>query len=56
MRALHAARLLGFLTHPGARVETALVPGWKRLVTPGGQIFVRNSAGPVRLSLVPQAR
>lgn len=56
MRALHAARLLGFLTHPGARVETALVPGWKRLVTPGGQIFVRNNAGPVRLSLVPQSR
>lgn len=56
MRALHAARLLGFLTHPGARVETATVSGWKRLVTPAGQIFVRNTAGPVRLSLVPQAR
>ena len=56
MRALHAARLLGFLTHPGARVETATVSGWKRLVTPAGQIFVRNTAGPVRLSLVPQTR
>jgi hypothetical protein len=56
MRALHAARLLGFLTHPGARVETATVSGWKRLVTPAGQIFVRNTTGPVRLSLVPQAR
>ena len=56
MRALHAARLLGFLTHPGARIETATVSGWKRLVTPAGQVFVRNTAGPVRLSLVPQAR
>ncbi len=53
MRALHAARLLGFLTHPGARIETATISGWKRLVTPGGQVFVRSSVGPVRLSLVP---
>lgn len=54
MRALHAARLLGFLSHPGARLETATTSGWKRLVTPAGQVFVRNVAGPVRLSLVPQ--
>ena len=26
--------------------------GWKRLTTPAGQVFVRNSAGPVRLSVV----
>jgi hypothetical protein len=56
MRALHAARLLGFLTHPGARIETGTTSGWKRLVTPAGQVFVRNSAGPVRLSVVPTAR
>jgi hypothetical protein len=56
MRALHAARLLGFLAHPGARIETATVSGWKRLVTPAGQIFVRNAAGPARLSLVPTSR
>ncbi|MDA8436338.1 MAG: hypothetical protein M0Z98_10170 [Actinomycetales bacterium] len=56
MRALHAARLLGFLAHPGARIETATVSGWKRLVTPAGQVFVRTSAGPARLSLVPTAR
>lgn len=56
MRALHAARLLGFLTHPGARIETATISGWKRLVTPAGQVFVRSSAGPARLSLVPTAR
>lgn len=52
MRALHAARLLGFLSHPGARIETGTTSGWKRLVTPAGQVFVRNSAGPVRLSVV----
>ena len=56
MRALHAARLLGFLTHPGARIETATVSGWKRLVTPAGQVFVRSAAGPARLSLVPTSR
>jgi len=56
MRALHAARLLGFLTHPGARIESATVSGWKRLVTPAGQVFVRSSAGPARLSLVPTSR
>jgi hypothetical protein len=52
MRALHAARLMGFLTHPGARVETGTTTGWKRLVTPGGQVFVRSTAAPVRLSVV----
>ncbi len=56
MRALHAARLLGFLNHPGARIETSTISGWKRLVTPAGQIFVRNVAGPVKLSLVPNPR
>ena len=53
MRALHAARLLGFLAHPGAHIQTATVTGWKRLVTPAGQVFVRTGAGPARLSLVP---
>lgn len=52
MRALHAARLVGFLTHPGARIETGNAPGWKRFTTPAGQVFVRSSAGPVRLSVV----
>ncbi len=56
MRALHAARLLGFLAHPGARIESATISGWKRLVTPAGQVFVRSSAGPARLSLVPTSR
>ena len=53
MRALHAAKLLGFLAHAGARVETGNAPGWKRLMTPGGQVFVRNATTPVRLSVVP---
>ncbi|MCA0329983.1 MAG: hypothetical protein LCI03_08770 [Actinobacteria bacterium] len=52
MRALHAARLLGFLSHPGARIETGTTSGWKRLTTPAGQVFVRATAGPVRLSVV----
>ena len=54
MRALHAARLLGFLNHPGAHVQTSTISGWKRLTTPAGQVFVRNVTGPVKLSLVPQ--
>ena len=53
MRALHAAKLLGFLAHAGARVESGTTPGWKRLITPGGQVFVRNATTPVRLSVVP---
>jgi len=53
MRALHAAKLLGFLAHAGARVETGNAPGWKRLMTPGGQVFARNATTPVRLSVVP---
>ena len=55
MRALHAARLLCFISHPGARIESGTVSGWKRLVTPGGQVFVRTQSG-ARLSLVPTPR
>ena len=56
MRALHAARLVGFLSHPGAHIESATTGGWKRLSTPGGQVFVRNTSGPPRLTLVPTSR
>jgi hypothetical protein len=56
MRALHAARLLGFLSHPGARIETGNISGWKRLVTPSGQIFVRSNSMPAKLSLVPKKK
>ena len=52
MRALHAAKLMGFLSHPGARLETGTAPGWKRLVSPAGQVFVRGSGVPARLSVV----
>jgi hypothetical protein len=52
MRALHAARLLGFLSHPGARIETGNISGWKRLVTPSGQIFVRSTALPPKLAVI----
>jgi hypothetical protein len=52
MRALHAARLLGFLSHAGARIETATITGWKRLSTPSGQIFVRSTALPPKLAVI----
>ena len=54
MRALHAARLLGFLSQPDAQVRTATAPGWRRLVTPAGQVFVRSEVP--GLSVVPAAR
>lgn len=39
-KALHTARSLGMLAHPGARVESSTRAGWKRLMTPAGQVFV----------------
>lgn len=39
-KAVYAARSLGMIAHPGARVESATRAGWKRLVTPAGQVFV----------------
>ena len=51
LNALHAASLHGFLPHDGLRVEAATCEGWKRLVTPGGQIFVRSGKLPPKLSL-----
>lgn len=39
-KALHTARSLGMLAHPGVRVESATRAGWKRLMTPSGQVFV----------------
>jgi len=39
-KALHVARSLGMLSHPGARVESATRAGWKRFVSPAGQVFV----------------
>lgn len=40
IKAIHVARSLGMLSHPGARVESATRGGWKRFVSPAGQVFV----------------
>lgn len=40
LKALHAARSLGMLAHPGARIESATRAGWKRMQSPAGQVFV----------------
>ena len=39
-RVLHAARQLGFLGHPGARIQASVNGTWKRLISPAGQVFV----------------
>ena len=51
LRALHGAATLGLMPHDGLRVETGTCDGWKRLLTPGGQVFVRTAGLPARLSL-----
>jgi len=38
--ALKVAQGLGLFSHPGAQVVAATNAGWKRLMTPAGQIFV----------------
>lgn len=54
IKALHAARSLGMLAHPAARVEAATRAGWKRLITPAGQVFVvpPDSYASIPLSVV----
>jgi hypothetical protein len=52
LKSLHAARQLGFLSHPNARVEFATLDGWKRLVTPAGQIFINTRAKRPKLRVV----
>jgi hypothetical protein len=42
LRALHAARRLGFLTDDASRVTACTMTGWKRLTTVRGQVFVRT--------------
>jgi hypothetical protein len=39
--AMNAAAALGMLAHPGTRISAAICNGWKRLLTPSGQVFVR---------------
>lgn len=42
VRALHAARRLGFLSADASRVSASTCTGWKRLTTVRGQVFVRT--------------
>jgi hypothetical protein len=39
--ALNVAAAIGMLAFPGARINAATCQGWKRFVTPSGQVFVR---------------
>lgn len=39
LRAIHVARQLGFLAHTNALANFQNVDGWKRLSTPGGQVY-----------------
>lgn len=52
LRVLHAARQLGFLGHPGARIQASVNGPWKRLVSPAGQVFVHAPATAVPLRVV----
>ena len=51
-RVLHAARQLGFLGHPGARIHASVNGPWKRLVSPAGQVFVRTETAVPALRVV----
>ena len=51
-RVLHAARQLGFLGHPGARIHASVNGTWKRLVSPAGQVFVRSESAVPSLRVV----
>lgn len=51
MRVLHTARLLGMLSHPSAQVASGTCLGWKRLVTPSGQVFCPIDGQPGRIPL-----
>lgn len=42
LRALHAARRLGFLSDDASRLSASTCTGWKRLTTVRGQVFVRT--------------
>lgn len=51
LRALHAARQLGFLPDDASRVSAASCGPWKRLSTSRGQVFVPSSGPAARLAL-----
>jgi hypothetical protein len=52
LRGLHAARQLGFLSIPNARAEFSTLNGWKRFMTPAGQIFFNASPPRTKLRVV----
>jgi hypothetical protein len=51
-RVLHAARRLGFLNHPGARIQASVNGTWKRLISPAGQVFVHTETSLPPLTVV----
>jgi hypothetical protein len=51
-RVLHAARQLGFLGHAGARIQASSNGPWKRLISPGGQVFVHTQSSLPPLKIV----
>ncbi|MEN9710287.1 MAG: hypothetical protein RL441_279 [Actinomycetota bacterium] len=52
LKALHAARSLGFLGHANAHVEFAALDGWKRLATPAGHVFVNTNGSRPKLRVI----
>ena len=52
LKALHAARQFGFLGHANAQVEFSTLDGWKRLITPAGQVFVNTNTVRPKLRVI----
>lgn len=52
LRGLHAARQLGFLSIPNAKAEFSTLQGWKKLMTPAGQIFFNATPPRAKLRVV----
>ena len=52
LRCIHIARQLGFLAHEKALANFQNVDGWKRMSTPGGQIYFDARPKKTKLSVV----
>jgi len=52
LRCIHIARQLGFLSHANAFANFQNVDGWKRLSTPGGQIYLDDRPKKNKLRVV----
>jgi hypothetical protein len=52
LRGIHIARQLGFLSHENALANFQNVDGWKRMSTPGGQIYFDDRPKKTKLSVV----